>query len=277
MVAAKRRRSGRYRYLLGDSAVEAARLRAQAKLWDPVAEALFDRVGVKRGARVLEVGPGQGSLHLALRRRVRRPVDAVERSPVFAGRLRSICRRDRLGDGQIWESDLLHAPLPRAEYDFIFARWVFLFLPAPGAHVKKLAGALKPGGVLAVQDYYRKTLSMIPEPPEWRHFVEADDAFFASQGGNASVGDQLPILFRKAGLELIDVTPTIKTGRPGSAEWNWLTKYFLGVMDRYAMFPPFTPAEGRRLAAQWRRAERDTMSLLIAPTVLDVVGRKPKA
>jgi len=277
MVAAKRRQSGRYRYLLGDSAVEAARLRAQAKLWDPVAEALFDRVGVGRGARVLEVGPGQGSIHLALRRRVHKPIDAVERSEVFARRLRSLCQRDGLGEGRVWESDLLHAPLPRAEYDFIFARWVFMFLPNPGAHVKKLAAALKPGGTLAVQDYYRKTLSMIPEPPEWRHFVESDDAFFASQGGNASVGDQLPVLFRKAGLELIEVSPTIKTGQPGSPEWNWLTTYFLGVMDRYAMFPPFTPAEGRRLAARWRKAERDPMSLLIAPAVLNVVGRKRKS
>ena len=274
MVAPKRRQSGRYRYLLGDSRVEAERLRAQARLWDPVAEALFDRVGVKRNARVLEVGPGQGSLHLALRRRVRGPIDAVERSPVFAKSLRSICRRDRLGEGHIWESDLLHAPLPRSEYDFIFARWVFLFLPDPGAHVKKLVAALKPGGVLAVQDYYRKTLSMIPEPPEWSHFVWSDDAFFASQGGDASVGDQLPVLFRQAGLELLEVTPTIKTGHPGSPEWNWMTTYFLGVMDRYATFPPFTPAEGRRLSARWRRAERDPMSLLIAPTVLSVVGRK---
>ena len=49
----------RYRYLLGDSRREAARLRAQARLWDPVAVALFDRLGVRRGSRVLEVGPGQ--------------------------------------------------------------------------------------------------------------------------------------------------------------------------------------------------------------------------
>ncbi len=274
MSATKRRKSGRFRYLLGDSAIEAARLRAQARLWDPVAEALFDRVGVRKGWRVLEIGPGQGSLHVALRRRVGGPIDAVERSQVFARRLRVLCRRDRLGDGRIWESELLNASLPRAEYDFIFARWVFLFLPDPAAHMKTLARALKPGGVLAVQDYYRKTLSMIPEPPEWRHFVESDDAFFASQGGNASVGEELPSLVRQAALELVEITPTIKTGHPGSPEWNWLTTYFLGVMDRYARHPPFTPAEGRSLAARWRRAARDPTSLLIAPAVLDVVARK---
>src|SRR5258707_168899 len=38
-----------HRYLLGDSRREAARLRAQAELWDPVAHALFDRVDVREG------------------------------------------------------------------------------------------------------------------------------------------------------------------------------------------------------------------------------------
>jgi hypothetical protein len=68
-----------YRYLLGDSPGEAVRLRAQARLWDPLAFALFDRLKVRPGWKVLEVGPGQGSLHVELRRRLRGPLDAVER------------------------------------------------------------------------------------------------------------------------------------------------------------------------------------------------------
>lgn len=44
----------RYRYLLGDSGREAARLRARAALWDPVSRALFDRLGVRPGWKVLD-------------------------------------------------------------------------------------------------------------------------------------------------------------------------------------------------------------------------------
>src|SRR5258707_15137535 len=90
-------------YLLGDSRREAGRVRAQAQLWDSVAHDLFDRVGVREGWRVLEIGPGQGSLHLELRRRVKCPTDAVEPSPLFAGRLRSLCRKDTYGLGRIHE------------------------------------------------------------------------------------------------------------------------------------------------------------------------------
>jgi SAM-dependent methyltransferase len=264
-----------YRYLLGDNRREAARLRAQAKLWDPVSHALFDRVGVRPGWRVLEIGPGQGSLHLELRKRVKGPVDIVERSPIFAARLARACARDGFGEARIWNSNLLDAPLPRDAYDFIFARWVFLFLPDPAAHVRKLVRALKPGGVLAIQDYHRETFAMVPKPPEWGRLMGADLAFFASQGGDASVGGRLPDFYRRAGLAMTDIGITIKVGAPGSPVWKWLTAYFLGVLDRYAKFPPFTRRDAAAIRRHWLAAGRLRTSKLIGPAVVDVLGRKP--
>ena len=249
-----------HNYLLRDSRRESARLRAQAKLWDPTAHALFDRIGVREGWRVLEIGPGQGSLNRELQRRVNGPVDAVEPSPVFARGLR----------GHVYRAPLADAELPDAHYDLIFARWVFLFLPDPLAHVKKLVRALKPGGILAIEDYYRDTLGMVPRPREWANFLIADQQFFANTGSDASIGSRLGDLFGRAGLEVIDVTPTIKTGGPGSDVWHWLTSYFFGVMDRLAKIRPFTPAQARRLTEHWEKRAK----LLIAPAVLDVVGRK---
>jgi SAM-dependent methyltransferase len=267
----------RYRYLLGDSRREAARLRMQARLWDPVAAALFDRLRLRRGLKVLEVGPGQGSLHLELRRRVGGPVDAVERSAAFCRTLRKLHAKDGLGAGRIFETDLRDAPLPRQHYDLVFARWVFLFLPDPAAHLRKLVRALKPGGRIALQDYHRETWALVPRPPEWSDFLAGDRAFFASQGADVSVGGRLPGLYREAGLEVLEVVPTVKVGPPRSAVWRWLTAYFLSVADRYARCPPLTKAKLKRLRRHWRSAERHRTSLFIAPAVLDVVGRKPRA
>jgi SAM-dependent methyltransferase len=265
----------RYRYLLGDSRREALRLQRQARLWDPTAQALFDRLKIKRGWRVLEIGPGQGSLHMELRRRVRAPVDIVERSSTFTEALARRCGRDGFGAGAVWKCDLIDAPLPRNAYDLIFARWVFLFLPDIDAHLRKLAAALKPGGRIAIEDYCRGTLRMVPEPPEWNDFLQADLAFFASQGGDANIGARLPALYRNAGLDVVDVTPTTKVGRPGSLEWDWLSTYFLGVLTRYGNLRPFTSGKAASLRRHWLAAARRKTSLLISPTVLDVVGRKP--
>lgn len=264
----------RYRYLLGDARRESARLRAQARLWDPVSHALFDRLGIRRGWRVLEIGPGQGSLHLELRRRVRGPIDAVERSASFARRLATLTKRDGYDSSRIWQTDLIDAPLPAAHYDVIFARWVFLFLPDPLQHVRTLVKALKPGGRLAIQDYHRDSLLLLPRPAEWPDFMAADRAFFASQGGDVNIGVRLPELFRRAGLEVRGIESTTRSGHPGSPVWRWLTAFFMGVMDRYAAHPPFDRAKARRLAAAWRRAATSPSSLLIAPTLVDAIGKR---
>lgn len=263
-----------FKYLLGDAPPEAERLAAQGRLWDPVSLALFDRVGVRPGWKVLEIGPGMGSLHMALRQRVQGPVDAVERSETFATALNAQCASDGFGLGQVWQSDLLDTELPAGRYQFIFARWVFLFLPHPELHVRKLFDALAPGGILAIQDYHRETMTMIPRPEEWPHLMAADRAFFATHGGDASVGSRLPRMFHEAGLELLDTTATLKTGHPNSAVWDWISTYFFGVMERLAALPPFSSEEAARLSAQWRAAAQRADSLLIAPALLDVVGRK---
>lgn len=266
----------RYRYLLGDAAAEAARLRHQARIWDPVAHALFDRLGVQRGWRILEIGPGQGSLHMELRRRARRAGDAVEPSATFRARLRRLTRRDGFGDGRVWPELLGNASLPADHYDLIFVRWVFLFLPNPAAHVRQLARALKPGGRLVVQDYFRDTLVMIPGSADWPAFMAADHAFFKTQGGDANVALRLPALFERAGLDVVDIHPTVKKGRPGSAVWTWLSTYFLGVMPRLGKLRPFTPAAAKRLTRHWHTMARRRSSLLIGPCVVDIVGRKPR-
>ena len=115
---------------------------------------------------------------------------------------------------------------------------------------------------------------MIPLPDEWPDFIHSDKAFFASEGGDANVGGRLPAMYRRAGLDLVEVTPTIKIARPGDAAWSWMTTYFMGVMDRYAGPAPFTKAKSARLKRQWAAAEAEPTSLMIAPTVLDVVGRR---
>jgi SAM-dependent methyltransferase len=264
----------RYKYLLGDSRGEAARLRFQAKLWDPASRALFDRLGIKPGWKILEIGPGQGSLHLELRRRVKGPVDAVERSAPFAERLRGLCARDGLGKGTIWQTDLIDAPLSGGKYDLIFARWVFLFLPKPEKHLRKLAGALKPGGRIAIQDYHRETMALYPKPKDWDALMAADRLFFKTQGGDASIGGRLPELYKRAGLTPVEVYPNLKSGFPGSAVWTWASWYFLGMMPRLGKLKPFTPGAARRTSAAWRAAAKRPESLFIAPCVLDCVARK---
>jgi hypothetical protein len=81
-------------------------------------------------------------------------------------------------------------------------------------------------------------------------------------------------LFGGAGLVTIDSMVTIKTGRPGSPVWRWLTTYFMGVLDQMAAFPPFSEAAAKRLRRHWMTAGKEKTSVLISPAVVDIVGRR---
>ena len=274
-MGSRDRADASYDYVLGDSSREAERLERQAQLWDPCAHRLFERISVRAGWRALEVGPGQGSVHMDLRRRVQQPIDAVERSPIFAAAVRYRTRRDGLGEGQIWQTDLISAPLPPSAYDLIYARWVLCFLPDPEAHIRRLVGALKPGGLLAIQDYaHRESFALFPRPAEWLDFLAADRAMFAAYGGDISVGGQLPTLYARVGLEVIDVTPTHLSGPAGSPVWDWLFRYFESVRERIGSTPPMDRRKATRLWDTWCESAVDRRAFVVAPTMVDVVGRK---
>jgi hypothetical protein len=53
-----------------------------------------------------------------------------------------------------------------------------------------------------LQDYHRETMALVPRSQDWEAFLETDRLFFASEGGDVSVGGWLPDLYRKAGLDL---------------------------------------------------------------------------
>jgi len=116
---------------------------------------------------------------------------------------------------------------------------------------------------------------MIPLPATWDRFLAADRAFFESQGGDASIGAKLPAHFARAGLEVVDITPAVKSGHPGSPVWNWLSAYFVGgVIDRLVGLAGFTAADARQLKREWVTASKQPASLLMGPALIDVVGKR---
>ena len=74
---------------------------------------------------------------------------------------------------------------------------------------------------------------------------------------------------------MIDTVPHFKFGRPGTRVWKWISDYFLGIIDQYGKFQPFSKTKAATLSRKWLAAEKSRNSLIFAPTVLDVVGQKP--
>jgi SAM-dependent methyltransferase len=182
-------------------ATEKRRLDDQTSLWDSFTFQRLAATGLGEGWRCLEIGGGTGSvarwLHDEVGDRGHVVVTDLETrwlEPLAAPNLEVRCH-DVVGD-----------PIESSSYDLIHARLVLMHLPEREAVVGKLAGALRPGGWLVVEDYDGHTFGVThPEHPPWARVTDAIARALELAGADAYWGSRMEGTLRAAGLAEVDV------------------------------------------------------------------------
>jgi SAM-dependent methyltransferase len=268
-------------YVLGTNEVELARLTLQQEVWGRVTDAFLDRLAVPAGGVCLDVGCGPGLLLDTLSRRVgpRGRVDALDESTVWRAHLDARERARphanvRLVLGRVGPEIVSDPPLVDGSYDLVLARWVLSFLPRPAEVVARLARLVKPGGVLAFQDYNHEGISLFPESEGFRAVVRATRATWASRGGDMWVAARLPGMLRAAGLTLVDCTPTVLAGGPSSGVFRWADSFFPVHSANMVRAGLLTEPERERFLAEWSDRLANPDATFFSPILLDVAGRK---
>ena len=136
------------RYLLSNDAPEAMdRFTAFTTLFDPATFRHLDGLGLAAGWRCWEVGAGGTSVVTFLSGRVG-PAGHVLASDInvaWAGEAVA-------PNVEVVEHDVVADPPPAGPFDLVHARLVLVHLPERDAALATMVGALRPGGVLLVED-----------------------------------------------------------------------------------------------------------------------------
>lgn len=177
--------------------------RCLAAAYDPVTLPRLAATGVGPGWRCLEIGAGGGSIARWLAQRVAPggSVLATDRDP------RDLVPAPGL---EVAALDVARDPLPEAAYDLVVARLVLQHVPSRDAVLAKLVRALKPGGLLQVDEIdasYEPPL-LTPDPPSealYVRFLEAKSAAMRAAGGDPCWARTAPAALRAAGLTGVDV------------------------------------------------------------------------
>ena len=264
-------------YVLGTAAAELARLQFQQEVWGQISADFLDRLDVVQGARALDLGTGPGLMLPSLLRKVgtHGRVLALDQSPAWRAQLQQVIAQE--GPGQVdlaFERVEDFAPRPES-FDLIFARWVFCYLADPKAVVARLAQALKPGGILAIQDYNHEGLSLFPECESFATIVRATRAMHQHSGGDVWIAARIPELFHDAGLALVDYRPHVLAGTPSSPAYRWADSFF--TLHAQSMFTLglVTAAELERFRQDWAQHKAHATSVFFSPILVDCAGRKP--
>jgi SAM-dependent methyltransferase len=261
-------------YLLGVNQEELERLRFQHTVWGKATSTFFDRIGVQQGWRCLDVGAGPGLVTVDLRERVGETgeVAALEPAQYYLDVLEHEIGRRRWTNVKTIRGTAEESDLPPKHYDLIFARWVASFVPEIERFLKRLVVALRPGGIIAIQDYYYEGLSLYPRGGPWDRMADVVRAYYRSGGGDPYVAGKLPALFRHHRLRLIDFTPTCLSGTPDSDVFQWADQFFSLHTPLMAEKGIITRDEATALLADWDAHRQNPDALFFSPLVVDVAA-----
>ncbi len=189
-------------YVLGTHDEEMERLGLQHEVWRAAALDCWQRAGITKGWRVVDVGAGPGYAAADLGEMVGREgqVVALERSERFAQAAAARAKARGLQQVRVRELDLMADVWPVKGMDAAWCRWVACFVSSPELLVKKIGGALRRGGVAIFHEYadYR-TWRMSPPNVLVEEFVQKVMASWRANGGEPDVARVLPGLLAKHG------------------------------------------------------------------------------
>ena len=211
-----RREVGSYRpegYVLGSDDPELRRLRTLSVLYRGITRRWLEQAGIGAGMSVVDVGCGPGDVTLLSAEMVGASgsVVGVDGAPEALELARSRAEEAGLRNVRFERADVTSwLPAEDEAVDAIVGRLILMHLPDPAKALARLAGAVRPGGVVAFQDVVLATRRAEPELPLVAAFNRWVLETLRRAGRPADMGLRLAAVFREAGLP----EPHLCAGQP---------------------------------------------------------------
>lgn len=166
--------------------------------FDPFTIGRLARTGIGPGWQCLEVGAGDGGIAAWLARRV------APTGRVVATDIRPV-RSPAVAGLEFVRHDIVRDPLPEGEFDLVHVRLVLRLLPERPAVLDRLVRALKPGGVLQVDEFDATDAPAlrVPDPAAhrlYRTFMDAKAQIMAGEEVDIAWGRKASDAMSRAGL-----------------------------------------------------------------------------
>jgi SAM-dependent methyltransferase len=265
-------------YLLGANNAEVDRLHFQHGVWRHVTNVFFDRLGVAPGWRCLDVGAGPGFVAEDLRERVgeRGEVMLLEPSGLFLKKAGETVKSKDWQNVVLLQGTAEEERLPGKHFDLVFARWVIAFVPDPKRFLTNLLRSLKPGGILALQDYWYEGLSLYPRGGAFDRVPDVVRAYYRSSGGDAYATGTANSLFRQMGLTVVDLKSNQLCGDPQSLAAEWMHRFFVPHLPLMAQKGLVSDEECGRMLEDWHAHRANPEALFFTPLVVDLAAQLPR-
>jgi len=188
-------------YVLGHSDREIERLKAQARLVDPMTERFFRDAGLEPSMRVLDIGSGAGDVAFVAAKIVGASgeVVGVDRAASAVAIARDRAVEKAMTNVTFKEGDPGDMVFEQP-FDAVIGRYVLQFQKDPAAMLRKLAAHLRPGGLVVFQEIDWGGLGSSPAVPTFERCAEWGRKALGKHGTESRMGTRLHAAFVSAGL-----------------------------------------------------------------------------
>ncbi|WP_328315331.1 methyltransferase domain-containing protein [Streptomyces sp. NBC_00442] len=207
-------------YLLDNRRTEAGeRFDALAELFDASTFRHFEALGLRPGHHVWEVGAGGASVPRGLAERVG-PQGRVLATDLDTGRIAGTALP---AQAEVARHDVGRDPAPEGPFDFVHARLVLVHVTDRERALRTMAGALRPGGVLLIEDADPALQPLLcldeygPEQERANRLRRGFRTLLAERGADLSYGRKLPRLLRELDLEQVEADAYFPVTSPAGA------------------------------------------------------------
>ncbi|HTO06596.1 MAG TPA: methyltransferase domain-containing protein [Myxococcota bacterium] len=263
-------------YFLGYRRAEQERLERQAGELAGESEALFARIGVGAGWRVLEIGCGpQGCLGL-LSQRVGASgrVTGIERSAEQADTARRFVAAHGLANVELLCADGRATGLLPASFDLVTARLVLVNVPEPEEILAEMVRLTKPGGVIALHEPVASAQRIDPPHHAQDRLLEILDAVSVRERTDRNIGLRLPRMLRSAGVRDVEVIPLVHVYPPAHGRRYLLLDFVENARGRILEYGLLAEPELRELTSELRGHLDDPGTLVVSGLFFQAFGKR---
>jgi ubiquinone/menaquinone biosynthesis C-methylase UbiE len=195
------------------------RLRILSRVMQPTSLALLRRAGTRPGMACLDLGCGSGDLALDLARMVgdkgRAVGTDIDETKLAAAREQAA--EHGLPNVEFRFADITATDL-QPEFDLVHARFLLSHLSNPSAALTRMRKALRPGGIVVVEDVDFRGHFTHPECAALGRYVELYTECARRRGADANIGPRLPTLLEEAGFKNVQMNVVQPSGTTGEVK-----------------------------------------------------------
>lgn len=208
-------------YELGHSDRELERLKAQARLIDPITRQFFREAGIASGMRVLDVGSGAGDVAFLAAELVGEAgeVVGVDRAPAAIAAAQTRANARSLRNVSFSEGDAMEMAFEQP-FDAVVGRYVLLFQADSAGMVRKLSTHVRPRGLIVFHEPDWSVVRSVPPTPTYDRCCKWITETFRHVGTDTNMAVRLYGAFTGANLPMPTMRmQTFISGPAGCEEW----------------------------------------------------------